>query len=117
MFRLSLLRIGLAYRQGPNHGEPRNEHQISIANLVPNQVLFSRFLEMSVNHSNYALDLIPIPVFCAGYILVFVEEGEPRLLSKVWPLSAGLKLSPGLLLVLLRELGVAKFVLLVVGVD
>lgn len=107
----------LVSRQPRNNAEPRNKHQVGIARLVAHQVLIARLLEVSFNHSNHPLDLVSVPIFGAGDLLVGVEEGEPRLLSKVWTLPAHLELRPAFLLVLLRKLGVGEFVVFVVGVE
>ena len=106
----------LISRQKWNNAEPRNEHQVGVAGLVADQIFVTRFLEVGVNHSSHPLYLVSVPIFCAGNICVGMEEGEPRLLSKVWTLPAHLELGPALLLVLLRRFGVRKFMLFVVGV-
>jgi hypothetical protein len=62
---------------------PRHKRQIRIRALLPNQPLATALLEMRVQHTRHAPDLIPVPVQHGLEVFLRVVEDEPGALAEV----------------------------------
>ena len=95
-------------------GGVRYEGQIGDGAFSTNEPFLLR--KHALEDTQYAYDLLLIPINCAGDLLR-VEEGEPGRLAVIWPLTGGLEEEPLQLLELFFTVAHRKLALGVVFVS
>ena len=74
---------------------PHHERQVCKCALISNKVLSALLLQVAVDDTDNALDLVAITFEHRGQILLWVEEREPRFLAVVRALAGHLEMQPG----------------------
>ena len=111
-----LLLVVQIRHQPPKHGVPGDPRQISIGALVTDQVLGLLLLQVGVDDTKHALDLIGIALLGTRQLLL-MKGAEPGFLTEVGALTGDLEGEPLQELVLLSGAGIGEAALGVVGVD